>query len=451
MYKIYQMVIKDKELNKTFEEWSFLGHYLYNETLYIIRNLFTGLDKDYSLITANEEEVISNVFEALAMYNSENVVGSNKRVPSYIFLNYYLSNYQRSTNYESLPRHTAQHIIKQALGDFKTWLAALKDYKKSPSKYTGKPKMPRYKKDSTSFKISNQEAVIYKTKFGHELKLPRQVKRMPLSIDVKGKRLKEVTVSKYYNHFKLTLVMEEYYTPLEKDKTVKAAIDFGVDNIVAISTNNGKSLLVKGSVIKSKNQWFNKQLAKNLRGQTIGTDNKAISSKALNRVYMKRNNYMRDIFHKVSKKVITWCCQNDVGVIVLGRTKFWKQNVNIGKANNQNFVQMPLYVLVQYIKDKAFLNGIEVVEKEESYTSKASFLDMDDIPVYKKDANITYIFSGTRTKRGLYKDSLGRLINADLNGACNILRKAIPSESFELEDISYLTNPQVLNYTNIIG
>lgn len=451
MYKIYQIVIKDKELNKDFEEWSFLGHYLYNETLYIIRNLFTGLNKDYSLITPNEEEVISNTFEALAMYDSENIIGSNKRVPSYTFLNYYLSKYRRSNNYESLPKHIAQHIIKQALGDFKNWLAALKDYKKNPSKYTGRPKMPGYKKDSTSFKISNQEAVIYKTKFGHELKLPRQKTRMPLSIDAKGKKLKEVTVSKYYNHFKLTLVMEEYYTPLGKDKTVKAAIDFGIDNIVAISTNNGKSLLVKGNVIKSKNQWFNKQLAKNLRGQTIGKDTKAISSKALNRIYMKRNNYMRDIFHKVSKEVITWCCKNDVGLIVLGRTKFWKQNINIGKANNQNFVQMPLYLLIQYIKDKAFLNGIEVLEQEESYTSKASFLDMDKIPVYKKGDNINYIFSGKRTKRGLYKDSLGRVINADLNGACNILRKAMPSEKLELNYIGYLTNPQVLDYSNIIG
>lgn len=397
------------------------------------------------------EEVISNVFEALAIYDSENIIGSNKRVPSYTFLNYYLTKYRRSTNYELLPKQLGQHIIKQALNDFKNWLAALKDYKKNPTKYTGRPKMPSYKKDSTSFKITNQEAVIYKTKFSYELKLPRQKTRLPLSIDVKGKKLKEVTVSRYYNYFKLNLVMEEYYTPLEKDKTFKAAIDFGVDNIVAISTNNGKSLLVKGNVIKSKNQWFNKQLAKNLRGQTIGTDTKAISSKALNRIYMKRNNYMRDILHKVSKEVITWCCKNDVGLIVLGRTKFWKQNINIGKANNQNFVQMPIYLLIQNIKDKAFLNGIEVIEQEESYTSKASFLDMDAIPIYKKDSNITYSFSGTRTKRGLYKDSLGRLINADLNGAGNILRKAMPSEKFKLNDISYLTNPQVLDYSNIIG
>ena len=136
MYKIYQMIIKDEELNKSFGAWSFLGHYLYNENLYIIRNLFTGLDKDCSLVTPNEEEVISNVFKALAMYDSDNIIGSNKRVPSYKFLNYYLSKYKRSNNYESLPRHTAQHIIKQALGDFKNWLAALKDYRKNPSKYT---------------------------------------------------------------------------------------------------------------------------------------------------------------------------------------------------------------------------------------------------------------------------------------------------------------------------
>lgn len=457
MYSIYQIVVKDKDINKTFNDWSFIGHYLYNETLFVIRNLFTGLDKDYNKVTDNERFVIEDVIKAFYLYDSPNSIGTRNKVPSYKFLNYYFAVYKNSENYRYLPKHTAQYIIKLALGNFRNWLKAIREYKINPSKFAGKPKIPGYKKESTTFGISNQEATIKKKKNSWELKLPSKEKYKPmyvsLNIDLKGKRLKEVTVNKYYGYNKITLIAENIigFTPLEKDKSVKAGLDFGVNNIVAISTNTGKSLLVKGNVIKSKNQWFNKMIAKNLRGQTIGTDNKAVSSKALQKIYMKRNNYMRDMLHKIAKKVIYWCVNNDVGVLVLGRSKYWKQKVNIGKANNQNFVQIPIYILIGYIKDKAYVNGIEVIEQEESYTSKSSFLDMDYLPVYKKNDDTNHVFSGTRASRGLYKTKNKTIINADLNGACNILRKRFPDEDFELENIKYLQSPEVYRMDKLVA
>lgn len=147
--------------------------------------------------------------------------------------------------------------------------------------------------------------------------------------------------------------------------------------------------------------------------------------------------------HKVAKKIVLWCADKNVSKVIIGKNKGWKQEINIGKTNNQNFVQIPHALLITYIKTIAEKIGMQVVEQEESYTSKASFLDMDKMPVYKKDDNITYLFSGTRTMRGLYKDSLGRVINADLNGAGNIMRKVIPDKDIKL-NINNLISPNKL-------
>ena len=152
---------------------------------------------------------------------------------------------------------------------------------------------------------------------------------------------------------------------------------------------------------------------------------------------------MEDAMHKLAKKIVLWCADKNVSKIIIGKNKGWKQEVNIGKTNNQNFVQIPHTLLINYIKTLAEKMGMQMVEVDESYTSKASFVDMDKIPVYKKDANTIYIFSGTRIKRGLYKDSLGRVINADLNAAGNIMRKVIPDKDIKVS-IDNLISPNKL-------
>lgn len=234
---------------------------------------------------------------------------------------------------------------------------------------------------------------------------------------------------------------------VENKGNVVCGIDIGVNNLVAMQTSKGDSLLVKGEFIKSKNQWYNKQIAKNLRGQTIGTNNKAISSRALNKIYESRKLFMEDLMHKVSKKIVKWCQDKDVSTIVIGSNKFWKQKINIGKANNQTFIQMPFSLLIGYIKDNAFKAGIEVVETEESYTSKASFLDLDDIPVYDKDNQVKHKFSGKRIARGMYRSKDGLCFNADLNGAGNILRKYYKGQ-IDI-NLDSLISPEVLRAANI--
>lgn len=151
--------------------------------------------------------------------------------------------------------------------------------------------------------------------------------------------------------------------------------------------------------------------------------------------------------HKISKKIINWCISKNVSTIIIGSNKFWKQNINIGKINNQAFTQIPFYLLIKYIEDKALKSGIKIIKTEESYISKASFLDLDNIPIYDENKTNKYTFSGKRISRGMYKTSNDFCFNADLNGAGNILRKCSNKNiNFNLAN---LKSPEILNVKNI--
>jgi putative transposase len=163
---------------------------------------------------------------------------------------------------------------------------------------------------------------------------------------------------------------------------------------------------------------------------------------------MNRKLFMDDYFHKLSSRIIEWCIKNDIGTLVVGHINDWKQNVNLGKENNQTFVNIPFDSLNRKLKYKAERAGINFIIQEESYTSKVSFLDNDYIPTYGKDDNL-FNPSGRRVHRGLYKTSAGTLLNADVNGACNILRKYKPDAFKKTKDFSYLNRIEVLRYENI--
>lgn len=310
--------------------------------------------------------------------------------------------------------------------------------------------MPRYKTSGgiSTFKITNQVVTFNKNKFGFKVKFPKTKHALTFNKKLQNKRLKEVNVKYEYGSYKITYLFEDVEKrPIAKSNSnVVCGIDLGVNNIASIETSNGDSLLVKGKFIKSKNQWFNKNIAKNMKGQTIGTTNKAKSSKALNRIYEKRALFMMDVMHKISKKIVEWCVSKNVSTIVIGSNKFWKQKINIGN-NTQTFVQMPFSKLIDYIEDKASKVGIEVIRIEESYTSKASFLDLDDIPIYKENDTTEYAFSGRRISRGMYKSSTGFTFNADLNGAGNILRKHVKENI--VFNLSNLHSPEVLDVNKI--
>lgn len=196
-------------------------------------------------------------------------------------------------------------------------------------------------------------------------------------------------------------------------------VDIGINNLATVGGNKINPVLINGRPLKSINQFYNKQLAK-LKSRQDTCKNKNVHSSKIRKLTQKRNNKIKDYLHKASRKLVNHLVSNSVSKIVIGHNKNWKQDINLGKSNNQKFVQIPFSMFIHMVTYKSQLEGIEVIVREESYTSKCSFLDNEEIRKCET-------YKGKRIKRGLFRSYDGRLINADLNGALNILRKEIPN------------------------
>lgn len=189
----------------------------------------------------------------------------------------------------------------------------------------------------------------------------------------------------YYIHV-ITQTKEEHKSCGKPKRII--AIDRGVSNFTAITNNCGlPCLLFKGGFLKSVNQWYNKQVSRIMSEQTKGSANKFKTTPEYQKLCVKRVNRMRDAFHKSAKHTVDWCIDHDIDTIVVGVNKGWKQASNMSKTANQNFVQMPFDKLCESLRYRCEEAGINYIEQEESYTSQASFLSKDDIPVYGKEAN----------------------------------------------------------------
>ena len=196
-----------------------------------------------------------------------------------------------------------------------------------------------------------------------------------------------------------------------------AAIDLGLNNLATIVTNDGNNpILISGKKVKSINQYYNKMTSK----KKALLPSNVFTSKSLDRLWLKRNNKITYEFHKITKFLATYFDERDVCKVIVGNNSGWKSGINIGRRNNQNFVNVPYTKFISQLTYKCQLLGITVITREESYTSKASFLDYETVPNYHE--GMTCSFSGRRTKRGLYR-SHARKINADVNGAYNIMIK----------------------------
>ncbi len=240
----------------------------------------------------------------------------------------------------------------------------------------------------------------------HPIKTPIKSKSFYVRIIPKG----------FYYILEIVYQIEEKNLNLDKDRVI--GINLGVNNIITIVNNAGlKPAIIKGGSIKSINQFYNKQLAKY---KSI-KDKQGISfeTKRMQWLTRKRNNKINDMFHKISRAVITYCIDHDFGKIIIGYNKTWKHKIQIGKRNNQNFVQIPFSKLVSQIKYKSELIGIDIFLMPEHYTSRCSFLDNESINKHET-------YKGKRICRSLYKSHEGIMINADVNGAYNILKKAVP-------------------------
>lgn len=440
-YRVTQRIISsDDLLYPYFDDLCRKSKLLYNAALFRVRNIFTGYDKEHR--TENEVEVFQEVALLQRSYPNMHV----RRVISYTHLEKMMRVTENADFFSGLPRQTAQQMVKQTVTDFKNWLASLREYKKHPEKYLGKPKMPRYKKsDLTTVIITNQDAVLYRDDIGTSLKLPLQKQRLYFSNLFSDPVLKEVKIKPYYGRFLLCLTLEEPDVAFDPSGSHVCAIDLGTDNFAAIVCDDHSSAIYKGGAVLSKIQWFHKQRAKYVSIITKGHEKKHAVSRRLRDLSFHYANFVKDQCHKISRSIIDFCMEHQCGTLILGVNLLWKQRSNMNKINNQNFVSMPITLLRTMITYKALNAGIRIIEQEESYTSKADLIANDRIPTYgvdDKDAS----FSGKRIKRGLYRCSNGMILNADCHAAANIMRKAIPDIWKDTRDYTFLSAPDVYGF-----
>ena len=360
-----------------------------------------------------------------AIYNIRQYYFNEKK-----YLNYQ-KNYsllKNSPNYKLLNSNMAQQVLKEVDGSFKSFFSLIKLAEKG--KYNFKDiKLPNYldKKGFTTLIIGfvrlneNKLTIPYSNLFSKEHK-KIEINIPPILVD---KKIKEIRIIPKLNarFFEIQYTYEVKEIQRELNKNNALAIDLGINNLTTCVTNNGKSFIIDGRKLKSINQYYNKINAKlqSIKDKQGITRKTTLRQKKLAR---KRNNRVNDYMNKTARKIINYCLNNDIGNIVLGYNNDFQRNSNVGSINNQNFVNIPYGKLRDKLEYLSKLYGIEFKLQEESYTSIASFFDRDEIPIYNKDNSQEYIFSGKRIKRGLYKTKKGYLLNADCNGALNILRKS---------------------------
>lgn len=368
-------------------------------------------------------EIDELAFRSKNLYNRANYSIRQTFFEGGVVLNYETLDklLQSEESYQALPRKVSQQILMVLARNWKAWSVASKEYTKNPAKFLGKPKLPRYK-----HKVDGRNLLVYTIQAIGKPGLKIGVinpSQTGLSIKTFVSNINQVRIVPRLKHYVIEVVYERACTTNELDPNLIAAIDIGVDNLAAVTSNHKgfRPILVNGKHIKSVNQFYNKRKAQ-LQSKLKG--NRKTSSR-IARLSSRRNGKVDHYLHCASAHIIRMLLQHGIGTLVIGKNDGWKQGINIGKQNNQNFVLIPHSRFIQQLEYKAVLAGITVVITEESYTSKASFLDGDEIPVHGK-TDTTPTFSGLRVKRGLYKSKNGTLINADLNGSANILRKAFP-------------------------
>lgn len=311
---------------------------------------------------------------------------------------------------------TAKQTVRKVLSDWSNFRKALAAYKKDPSKFVNKPRPPHYKErlaqvifyNETIKKKPLKQGIITPTNGCFSIKSSRQ--------------FKQVVITPKRFGFVVDVQYEKELPHKVKGKGV-CCIDIGLNTLAAITSDQFSPILVNGRIVKSINQWYNKHPSK--------TNGK------------KRHWRLENYFHNTSKLIVELCVKTGCGTIIIGKNDGWKQRMNMRKDVKQQFQYVPFFNLIQKIAYKASIVGIKVVFTEEAYTSKASFLDRDPLPVYGETEPV---FSGKRVKRGLYRAADGRLLNADVNGSANIGRKVIGDEDliFRL-DRSLAARPLAIN------
>jgi putative transposase len=364
------IIVKDKNI----EELCVKAKNLYNQSLYYLRQSTFGKIEHFT------EYELSGLF---AEFNEE--------------------------NYRQLPSATGQQIIKNLFKDYKSWYKARKEWLKNPSKFNGRPKLPKYKKSTSIVIFTNAQARL-KDGFIH---FPKQTNLQPLKTKVDN--ICQVRIIPQATCFVIEIIFNKEVKINENLKKENIlSIDLGLNNLTTCVNNVGlQPFIINGRILKSINQMYNKTKA--MLMSYVGDKG---TSNRINKLTFYRNNFIEDKIHKTSRFIINYCIEHEIGTIIIGHNKEWKQEINIGKSNNQKFVSIPHSKLIDKITYKAKLAGISVIEHEEAYTSKCDSLALETIGKHEH-------YLGKRVKRGLFQSSIGKLVNADVNGAIGIARKVL--------------------------
>lgn len=400
-----------------------------NHELYSICDKLTFKSKN--LYNAGLYQIRQSFFER---ERSENK--ANHPILSWVTLT---SNFRKEKQEDmlALPSKVSTNILK-SLGDtMNSYYQVMKRfYDKSNTSVTHKPQLPKYlhKVDGRYVVEFNNQTISRKRGENGEIIIcPRELNLM---IPTKVDKPKCVRIVPKLGAFVIEVIYEVKESPLKHTNNF-AAIDLGIDNLASVTFSNGVNpLLVSGQKIKSINQGYNRLIAK--AQSKLPTKQK--TSKHIHRLWRNREMKLQSELHRITSFLSQYFDEMCIEKVFVGKNTGWKNNASLGKKTNQKFVQIPFNTFISQLKYKCLLRGIEVIEQEESYTSKASFVDNDEIPVYGK---IDYEpqFSGKRTHRGLYKAKNGFMLNADINGSYNILVKGLQSinKNINRNDVSYHT------------
>jgi putative transposase len=332
--------------------------------------------------------------------------------------------------YKALPAKVSQQVLMLLATNWDSFKKAKAVYEEDPSKFTGRPRIPKYKHETEGRNI-----LIYTMQAVSRGKRSLQrgsIKPSMLSIEVKTqqdpKQIDQVRIVPRNGHYVVEVIYSKEPVQAHVDPSFCVAIDLGVTNLAAITSNRAGFVprLVNGRTLKARNQWYNKRM-KELKLCLPKEDRERVT-RQMERITNKRNRQVNHYLHAASKRMIDFLVEQGVGTIIVGKNPLWKQEAGMGKRNNQNFVAIPHARFIDMLMYKAELVGIQVEVQEESYTSQASFLDLDPIPTYKPNDDTEYTFSGKRIGRRnrLYRTKDGKIICADVNGSYNILRKSKP-------------------------
>ena len=389
--QLTQQIIVSNKSNKfaKLDELCFLSKNLYNVALYHIRQYYKETGK---YLTYNELAKI--------LSDSNNV------------------------DYRAMPyAQSAQQVLRQVDSQYKAFFASLKS-KKMQGKKVRLPKYKDKKNGRNVFIYTNQVAKV------SDGVVCLKTKQETLSFSILADSIQQVRLVPKANHIVVEIIYNKEYT-IKQDNNRYASIDLGLNNLCTLTSNAAQSIIVDGKRLKSINYYYNKTKA-NLQSKL---KKGKYSSKRISNLTLRRNRKIKDYMHKVSRKIVDYMEVNSLNTLFVGKNVGWKDSVNLGKINNQNFVFIPYNMLIQMLEYKCKLAGINFVIVNEAYTSICSSLDRERIG--KHD-----IYAGKRIKRGLFKSSSGIMINADVNGSLNIMRLGLKKQNIKLDVIGEILRPE---------